>query len=120
MKNSKDQEFEKYLEKIEDPNYQGGAYDLPENPTALERMKYDACQSILGYKLTNNLTTQQIAERIGLSKAETEELLFCLIEKFTLDRLVDYASKLFTSSQIGINMPEVIVDKSAKHSSTHA
>src|SRR6185312_14167547 len=106
-----EEEFKKYLEKIEDSSYQGGAYDLPENPTVLEKMKYDACQSILGYKLTNKLTTQHIAERIGLSKAETEELLFCHIEKFTLDRLVDYASKLFASSQISINIPEAITEK---------
>jgi len=28
-----EEEFAKYLEKIEDPNYQGGSWALPENPT---------------------------------------------------------------------------------------
>ncbi|CAG8563912.1 5521_t:CDS:2 [Gigaspora margarita] len=98
--NLTEQEFEKYLEKIEDPNYEGGAYDLPENPTPLEKMKYDICQNILGYKLTSHSTTQQIAQQIQLSTAETEELLFCRIEKFTLDRLVVYASKLFSPSHM--------------------
>ncbi|CAG8801619.1 13721_t:CDS:2, partial [Racocetra fulgida] len=79
-----------------------GAYDLPENPSPLEKMKYDICQNILGYKLTNHSTTQQIAQQIQLSIAETEELLFCRIEKFTLDRLVVYASKLFSPSHIKI------------------
>ncbi|CAG8594933.1 10412_t:CDS:2, partial [Ambispora gerdemannii] len=85
--------FKEYIEALENPNYEEGAYDCPPNPTSLERMKYDTCQSILDYKLTNRLTTQQIAQQIQLSPAETEELLFCRIEKFTLDRLVDYATK---------------------------
>jgi len=90
-----EQEFEKYLEKVEDPNYQGETnFDLPENPTSLQLTKFEICKEILGYKLKNNLTREQVAERIGLSKAETEDILFCCIEKFTLDRLVDYASKL--------------------------
>jgi predicted XRE-type DNA-binding protein len=96
----KNQEFEKYLEKIEDPNYEGGAYDCPENPTSLEKMKYDICQSLLGYKLIKKLSTRDIAKRINLSQAETEEILFCRIEKFTLDRLVTYAGKLFTPEQM--------------------
>jgi predicted XRE-type DNA-binding protein len=96
----KNKEFEKYLEKIADPNYEGGAYDCPENPTPLEKMKYDICQSLLGYKLTNKLQTADIAKRISLSQAETEEILFCRIEKFTLDRLVTYAGKLFDPSQM--------------------
>src|ERR1700733_8042055 len=94
------QELKKYLDKIEDPNYEGGAYDCPENPTPLEKMKYDICQSLLGYKLINKLNTEDIAKRINLSQAETEEMLFCRIEKFTLDRLVTYAGKLFDPSQM--------------------
>ena len=93
-------EFKGYLEKIEDPNYQGGAYDCPENPTPLEKMKYDICQSLLGYKLSKKLSTKAIAKKINLSQAETEEMLFCRIEKFTLDRLVSYAGKLFTPEQM--------------------
>ena len=50
---------------------------------------------MLGYKLDNKLTREQIARKIQLSKAETEDILFCEIEKFTLDRLMTYANKLF-------------------------
>jgi predicted XRE-type DNA-binding protein len=48
----------------------------------------------LGYKLQNSPTREQVAEKMGISKAEVEDILFCCIEKFTLDRLVEYASKL--------------------------
>ena len=113
---SEEEEFAKYLEKIEDPNYQGGAYDLPENPTNLERMKYDICQTVLSYKLVNKLTTQKIAEKIQLSKAETEDILFCRIERFTLDRLIDYTSKLLSFPQIKIVMPEISKVNQSEHS----
>ncbi|KLL04782.1 MAG: hypothetical protein MRERV_4c043 [Mycoplasmataceae bacterium RV_VA103A] len=99
--------FNKLLEKLEDPNYQGGAYSLPESPTPLQKSKYEICQKILDYKLTNHLSTEAIAKRINLSKIEAEEILFCQIEKFTLDRLVSYASELFTPLEIKITKAEV-------------
>ena len=106
MKNQKikkEQEFEKYLEKLEDPNnYEGVNYDLPENPNPLQSAKFEICQEILGYKLTNNLTREQVADKIQLSKAEIEDILFCCIEKFTLDRLVEYASKLLNPIQVKV------------------
>ncbi|MCE8163853.1 MAG: hypothetical protein I3273_06425 [Candidatus Moeniiplasma glomeromycotorum] len=73
--NSEEQEFEEYLKKIEDPNYQGEEnFDLPENATPLQVAKFDICQKILCYKRENNLTREQIAEKIQLSKAETEDI----------------------------------------------
>ena|SRR6185437_13888207 len=95
MKNKEKQEFEKHLEELEDPkNNREVNYALPENPTPLQVAKFEICQEILGYKLDNNLTRERVAARMDLSLAETEDILFCCIEKFTLDRLVSYASKL--------------------------
>jgi hypothetical protein len=98
-----EQEFEKYLQKIEDPNYEGEEnFDLPENPTALQVAKFDICQNILRYKRENQYTRQQIAEKVQLSLPETEEILFCHIDKFTLDRLTEYASKLFSFFRVKV------------------
>src|SRR3954462_2847389 len=99
----KDKKFEKYLEGLDDPkNIQEVNYDLPENPTPLQVAKFEICQEILGYKLKNNFTRQQVAEKMDLSKAETEDILFCCIEKFTLDRLITYASKLLDPIQVKV------------------
>ena len=103
MNNKKEKSFKEYLQEIEDPkNNQEVNYDLPENPTSLQVAKFEICQEILGYKLDNDLTRKQVAERIGISKAETEDILFCHIEEFTLDRLVDYASKLLNPIQVKV------------------
>src|SRR3954453_5887899 len=92
VKSSK-KDFEKYLEKIEDPkNNQEVNYDLPENPTLLQVAKFNICQNILAYQQDNNLADEELAERISLSIPEMEEILFCQIDKFTLDRLMTYAN----------------------------
>ncbi|CAJ0868521.1 1345_t:CDS:10 [Entrophospora sp. SA101] len=95
MKTEK-QKFKEFLKKAEDPNYQREINkSLPENPSSLQVAKFKLCKKILGYKLDNNLTREQIADKIQLSKAETEDILFCEIEKFTLDRLTEYASNYY-------------------------
>jgi predicted XRE-type DNA-binding protein len=100
---AKDKEFEKYLQEVSDPkNNSEVNYSLPKNPTPLQVAKYKLCKQILGYKLKNNLTREQTAERIGISKAETEDILFCCIEEFTLDRLITYASKLLDPAEVNI------------------
>ncbi|CAG8449915.1 9089_t:CDS:2 [Ambispora gerdemannii] len=100
VKNEK-QKFKEFLKKVEDPNYNREVNrSLPENPTSLQVAKYKLCKKILGYKLDNKLTREQVADKMGLSKAETEDILFCEIEKFTLDRLMTYASQLFAPFQI--------------------
>ncbi|CAG8816379.1 26719_t:CDS:2, partial [Dentiscutata erythropus] len=45
----------------------------------------------------------QAADKMDLSKAETEDILFCCIKKFTLDRLVENASRLLEPIQDGTN-----------------
>jgi predicted XRE-type DNA-binding protein len=113
-KNEK-QKFKDFLKKVEDPNYQREINkSLPENPTSLQVAKYKLCKKILGYKLDNKLTREQVADKIGLSKAETEDILFCEIEKFTLDRLMTYASQLFAPFQVEVN----IIDKKTIHART--
>src|SRR3954471_24827092 len=97
------QKFKEYLQEIEDlKNNQEVNYALPENPTPLQIAKFEICQEILGYKQDNDLTREQVAERMGISKAEAENILFCHIEEFTLDRLVEYASKLLDPIQVKV------------------
>ncbi|MCE8163459.1 MAG: hypothetical protein I3273_05465 [Candidatus Moeniiplasma glomeromycotorum] len=97
------QRFKNFLKKVEDPNYQREINRaLPPNATSLQVAKYKLCKEILGYKLDNKFTREQIAEKIHLSKAETEDILFCEIEKFTLDRLVEYAERLFFPSVVKV------------------
>ena len=67
---------------------------LSPDATPLEKNKYDICQKILAYKQDNKLTTEKVARNIQLTTPETEDIFFGRINKFTLDRLVSYATNL--------------------------
>ena len=43
-----------------------------------------------------------MAEKLGLSLKETESILFCHIEEFMLDQLINYASKIFKFLELEI------------------
>ncbi|CAI2196592.1 13334_t:CDS:2, partial [Funneliformis geosporum] len=92
-------QFKKYLERIEDPNYQGGSWALPENPTTSEKTKYELCEKVIKYKRNHKFTTEKLAQKLQLSKAETEDILYCRIDYLTLDRLLAYTDKLFAPAQ---------------------
>src|SRR3954451_3249834 len=100
------EEFKKYLQKIEDPNYQGGSWALPENPTTTEKAKYEICEKVIRYKRHKQITTEKLAQKMKLSKAETEDILYCRIDYLTLDRLLSYTDKLFAPAQLEIVIKE--------------
>ena len=91
---------------MQQPGYrrinQGLAWDA--TPTA--KAKYEICQNILRYKQENDLSEQEMGERLGIKKQEKlEYLLFCHIDKFTLDKLVSYATQLFAPFELKIVRP---------------
>jgi hypothetical protein len=93
-------EYKKYVEELCDPNYQGGSWSLPENPTPLEQAKYEICKQIVSYKLDTKISTEEMAQKLRLSKAETEDILYHRIDYFTLDRLVAYATSLLKPFEV--------------------
>lgn len=90
-----EEELEKICQEMSDPNYPRSNLALSKNATPLEKSKYFLCKKILTYEQDNDLTTEELAEQINLTVPETEDILFARINKFTLDRLVSYASNLF-------------------------
>ena len=110
--------FKDYLKELDDPkNNSGVSYDLPENPTPLQVAKFEICQNILAYQQDNNLSDKELSKRINLTVPELEEILFCQIEKFTLDRLMTYANALFSPKQVKATIEN---QKLSKRSTLHA
>lgn len=52
--------YKKYLEELEDPNYSGGSWALPESLTPLEQTKYKICKQVVSYKLDKKVSTEEI------------------------------------------------------------
>ena len=85
---------------LTNPNFPYKNVGLSPNSTPLEKNKYDVCQKILAHKQDNKLTTEKVAKNIQLTIPETEDIFFGRINKFTLDRLVSYATNLGIFLQI--------------------
>ncbi|CAJ0890182.1 10203_t:CDS:2 [Entrophospora sp. SA101] len=105
-KTKSNKSFKTYLKRIEDPNYQGGSWALPENATTSEKTKYELCEKVIKYKRNKQFTTEKLAQKIQLSKAEMEDILYCRIDYLTLDRLLAYTDKLFAPAQVEIVIKE--------------
>ena len=96
----KDKEFEKYLNQLADPNYQGGSWALPENATFSERTKYELCREILIYQRQHKLTDKELAKKINLTLTETQDILYYRITKLALNQLLTCADKLNGKNQM--------------------
>ena len=102
-KKSSEKPFKEVLAEIESREDWGkGSWSLPRNSTTAEKVKYGICQKILAYQQDNHLTDEEMARRIHLTQSEIEDVLFCRISKFSLDNLVNIASHLFESSELGL------------------
>jgi len=111
----RDKEFEKILQEAEDPKNIGqGSWTLPRNATSLQKAKYELCKQILIHKQDKKLSTEEVAERINLSNSETKDILFYHIDYFTLDRLITYASRLFSNSKVKVIIEPNKVEKHAR------
>ena|SRR5436305_41135 len=96
-----EREFERYIQEIEKPDYDGPdiSWSLPANATPLEKAKYNICERILAYQQDNDLSTKEIAKRIHLTTAETKDILHYHLSYFTFERLITYANRLLYPSQ---------------------
>ncbi|CAG8567061.1 1307_t:CDS:1 [Ambispora gerdemannii] len=105
----------KIREKMLAPNYPRINIALPKDATSLEKSKYFLCKKVLVHKQENNLSVEKLAQQINLTVPEVEDILFCRINKFTLDRLVAYANNIFSFHlAIHEDPPKKVVKNSIK------
>jgi transcription initiation factor IIE alpha subunit len=78
----------------------------------LERSKHELCREILLYQKKHKLSDEELANKMELTLAETEDILYYRIAYFTLDRLMTYANKLFKQESIIVG---IIRDKEEFH-----
>lgn len=67
---------------------------LPKNATSLERAKYKMCEYLSLYILDHKISQAELARRIGVDPSRINEIVKYKLDLFTLDKLVDYASRL--------------------------
>jgi len=93
----------KILDTLDEKEKQGKIVSskiLPLAATAADRMKFKLCEAILKFKHAENLTNQDLANRLGINKSDVSRILHYHIESFTLDRLVNYLQALLIASEL--------------------
>jgi hypothetical protein len=101
--NNNEKTFKEILAEIERPeNFGKGSWALPVNATYAEKYKYDLCQKVIRFKRENNLSTEEIARKLHLRVEEVENILFCHINKFELENILNHVSLIITPLQIEI------------------
>ena len=103
MKNTKNQkqytfpseeEIEKVVKRITQPGYRRVNKSLLTNASESDRVKYNLCKSMVRYARENNLSEQELKNKLGIDQVKLEYVLFCHIDKLILEELIDYITKL--------------------------
>jgi predicted XRE-type DNA-binding protein len=84
-------EVKRALKKLKDIE---GSLAPPENPTALQKFRYDLQQKFVLYKLRNKISQRQMAERLGIDEGKVSKILRNRLEEFSVDRLINLYGKL--------------------------
>jgi predicted XRE-type DNA-binding protein len=71
-----------------------GSSVLPQNASESDKVKFKLCSKIVEYKLKHNLTQKELAEKLGLDEPETSRVLHYKIERYSIERLLNYAKIL--------------------------
>ncbi len=91
----------KELKKIRDLAEQLDAdFVISKDASQSNKIKYQLCQLFIAYMQDNDLTQSSLAEKIGIPQPRLNEVLKCKISLFTIDRLVEYYSKLYPGSEL--------------------
>ncbi len=71
-----------------------GTLGLKENPTPLEKFRWDLCQKFIKYKKAHGHNQKQLAELLEVDEAKVSKILHHRIDEFSTDRLISLYSKL--------------------------
>lgn len=87
------EEFERVVKRVQKSDKRTN-FLLPPNATVAEKAKYKLCKSISRYERENKLSEQELARRLGITRAQVEKILFCHIDELDLEELVNYTEEL--------------------------
>ena len=89
-------EIRKKLEKAE------GTLMPPENPSPLEKFRWDLCQKFVRYKRDNELTLEEIGNMLDVDKGKISKILRHRIDEFSTDRLIAYLQILYPETKLKV------------------
>lgn len=84
-------EMRKVLKKLEKAE---GTLAPPENPTPLQKFRFDLQQRFVSYKLQTKISQREMAERLGIDESKVSKILRNRLNEFSTDRLITLYEKI--------------------------
>lgn len=84
-------ELKRALKKLETVE---GTLALPENPTSLQKFRFDLQQKFVAYFLKEKISQREMAEIIGIDEGKISKILHNRLDEFSTDRLINLYEKL--------------------------
>jgi len=95
-------EIEKIIKRMTQPGYRRINKGLKPNSTTEDKIKYNLCKNIVRHALKNNLTEEELMQKLGIDQVKLECVLFCHINKLTFQELTAYVDSLHIPLEIKI------------------
>jgi hypothetical protein len=100
-------EIERVIKRMTQPGYRRINKGLKPNATTEERIKYNLCKNIVSHAIKNNLTEEELVQKLGIDQVKLEYVLFCHVNKLTFKELTAYVDILHIPLSIKIsNQPK--------------
>lgn len=77
-------------------------FSLPENATKVDRLKYKLCEKFVVYLRVNQVTQVELAKKLSMDTARLNEIVKYKINHFTLDKLIEFTTRLDPKLEIKI------------------
>ncbi|KLL03209.1 MAG: hypothetical protein MRERV_48c002 [Mycoplasmataceae bacterium RV_VA103A] len=112
MKNTKNQkqygfpdeaEIERVIKRVTQPGYRRINKLLSPNASERDKVKHRLCKSIGTYCDDNQFSEEELARKLEISISKMEYILFCHLDKLTLEELIDYVAKLTGHLEVKVN-----------------
>ncbi len=79
-------EIKRVLKKLENVE---GSLAPPENPTPLERFRFDIQQKFVLYLLRTKISQREMAKQLGIDEGKVSKILHNRLQEFSTDRLIN-------------------------------
>jgi transcriptional regulator with XRE-family HTH domain len=76
---------------------------LPEDASPADKLKYNLCRMMVEYRLKEKISQKELAKQLGTDEPEVSRILRYRIERYTVDRLIHYAEKVYPNLKIALS-----------------
>jgi predicted XRE-type DNA-binding protein len=84
-------EIERALKKLEKVE---GSLAPPENPTPLEKFRFDIQQKFVLHILRKKISQREMAKMLGIDEGKVSKILHNRLQEFSTDRLINLYEKI--------------------------